>query len=356
MWRCTSPLLVLVALAGPAAAHDTAMSSFDVRPASRGVQVVFRLDAQSVRDLAGDDLLAYLDARFAVTRAGAPCPREAPRALDAGDRVVVIDVVYGCTGEVRLESTLFHDESIPHQVIGTIHAGGRAERYFFTREAWAKTVRIEAPVAGGFRTAAPPPGAFAGPPRPSLPPPPEARPMESGFVAFLEEGVRHILGGLDHLLFVAVLVLAVERARRLAAVVTAFTVGHSVSLALGALGLVSVSPALVEPLIAASIAYVAVEQLARPGAPARLGVIAGFGLVHGLGFSGALAELGFAPSELALPLLGFNLGVEVGQLAVIAPLALLAPMVRARPRVRAAVLGVVALVAAVWTVQRIVAG
>jgi hypothetical protein len=140
---------------------------------------------------------------------------------------------------------------------------------------------------------------------------------------------------------------------RLAAVVTAFTVGHSVSLALGALGLVEVSPALVEPLIAASIVYVAVEALLRPGTPPRIGLVAAFGLVHGLGFSGALRDLGFAPSELSLPLLGFNLGVEAGQLLVIAPLVLIAPLIRRRPRLRVGLYLAIAALAAIWMVQRV---
>lgn len=175
MSRCTEALVVVAGLlvAAPAAAHDTASSSFDARPAvsaaGAGLQVVFRLDATSVFDVtgatAGDPVLVYLDRHFAVTRDGAPCPREAPRHLahDPATRAIVIDVVYRCGGAVRLESTLFHDELIPHTVIGTVRRAGRADRHFFTRGERSVTVDVQAPSRGGFRTATPPPGAFSTP-------------------------------------------------------------------------------------------------------------------------------------------------------------------------------------------------
>ena len=175
MSRCTEALVagLLVASAGTADAHETASSRFEARPAVSaagvGLQVVFRLDATSIFDMTGatggEAVLAYLDRGFAVTAGGAPCPREAPRELghDPAAKVVVIDVVYRCGGRVTIESTLFHDELIPHTVIGTIRLGGRADRHFFTRGERAVTVEVAAPSRGAFRTATPPPGAFAAP-------------------------------------------------------------------------------------------------------------------------------------------------------------------------------------------------
>jgi hypothetical protein len=167
MSRCTEIVVAAVLLgATPAWAHDSASSSFEARPASTGLQVVFRLDATSVAERAGDDVLGYLDRRFVVTHDGRPCPRDPARALLHGDRAVAIDVIYRCTGALRLESTLFHDEAIPHQLIGTFQGA----RHFFTRGERTMSVVVIPPVAGGFRTATPPPGAFAGAARPSVEP------------------------------------------------------------------------------------------------------------------------------------------------------------------------------------------
>jgi hypothetical protein len=173
MSRCTDALVVIALLAvAPAAAsaHDTATSTFEVRPAvsaaGTGLQVVLRLDATSVFDITGatggDPVLAYLDRRFTVTRDGTACPREAPLRFthEAAGKVIVIDVVYRCGGRVTIESTLFHDELIPHTVIGTVHGGGRADRHFFTRGERSLTIDVQPPSRGGFRTATPPPGAF----------------------------------------------------------------------------------------------------------------------------------------------------------------------------------------------------
>ena len=136
-------------------------------------------------------------------------------------------------------------------------------------------------------------------------------------------GVEHILGGLDHLLFVLGLVLLVGPRRQLVATVTAFTVGHSITLTLAVLGLARVPAEPTEVLIAASVLLLAVE-LARPAAaPGLLGrapwvMALVFGLLHGLGFAGALAEIGLPVGDVPLALASFNAGVEVGQLAFIA--------------------------------------
>jgi hypothetical protein len=141
--------------------------------------------------------------------------------------------------------------------------------------------------------------------------------------SFVLLGVEHILTGYDHLLFLAALVLAGGGLVALLKVVTAFTVAHSVTLALGVLGLVRVPDRLVEAVIALSIAWVAIENLAGWARSRRWLVSFAFGLVHGLGFAGALQDLALPPGSLAWALLGFNLGVEAGQavaLAVLLPL------------------------------------
>lgn len=140
------------------------------------------------------------------------------------------------------------------------------------------------------------------------------------FVRYIPIGFAHIIPkGLDHILFVLGLFFFSLALRPLLLQVTAFTLAHTVTLAMASLGVVTVSPALVEPLIAASIVYVAVENIIRPQLGWwRTAVVFAFGLLHGLGFATVLAEVGLDPSRFVVGLIGFNVGVEVGQLAVIA--------------------------------------
>ncbi len=145
----------------------------------------------------------------------------------------------------------------------------------------------------------------------------------SGFEAFLRYipvGFEHILPlGLDHILFVLGLFFLAARLRPLLWQVSAFTLAHTVTLAAAALGYVSVPASVVEPLIAASITFVAVENILAP----RLGIwrpliVFGFGLLHGLGFASVLGQFGLPEGAFVPALIGFNIGVELGQLAVIA--------------------------------------
>jgi hydrogenase/urease accessory protein HupE len=141
---------------------------------------------------------------------------------------------------------------------------------------------------------------------------------------YLRLGVEHILFGFDHLLFVLALVILVGEWRRVAVTVTAFTIAHSITLAAATLGFVNVPGPPVEATIALSIVLVAVEILnARHGKPSlttRLPwlVAFSFGLLHGFGFAGALAEVGLPQHAIPVALLFFNLGVEVGQLVFVA--------------------------------------
>lgn len=137
---------------------------------------------------------------------------------------------------------------------------------------------------------------------------------------YLALGYTHILPkGLDHILFVLGLFLLSPRVKTLLLQVTAFTLAHSITLGLAIYGLVSLPSRIVEPLIALSIAYVAVENLVtRELKPWLLALVYLFGLLHGLGFAGVLRELGVPRGELLTGLLAFNVGVEGGQLTVIA--------------------------------------
>jgi len=139
-------------------------------------------------------------------------------------------------------------------------------------------------------------------------------------IQYIPVGFDHILPkGLDHILFVLGLYFLSVRFGVLLWQISAFTVAHTVTLALGAMGLVTVPATIVEPLIAASIVFVAVENIASPKLHAwRPAVVFGFGLLHGLGFASVLGEFGLPQGQFIPALIGFNIGVELGQLTVIA--------------------------------------
>lgn len=180
------------------------------------------------------------------------------------------------------------------------------------------------------------------------------------FGYYIPVGFDHILPqGLDHILFVLGLFFLSIRLRPLFWQVSAFTLAHTVTLALGAMGWVTVSASIVEPLIAASIVYVAVENVLTSRLSRwRPVVIFGFGLLHGLGFASVLAEFGIPDDQFFTALIGFNIGVEFGQLTVIA-LAFLAvgvwfrykPWYRTRVSIPASL--VIAAVGAYWFVERV---
>jgi len=142
--------------------------------------------------------------------------------------------------------------------------------------------------------------------------------------AYFVLGVEHILGGLDHLLFVLALLLIVRGGKRIFVTVTAFTLAHSITLVAATLGWVRVPGPPVEAMIALSIVYVAAEAVhglrGKPGLTARAPwvVAFSFGLLHGFGFAGALAEVGLPQQAIPVALFTFNVGVEVGQLLFIA--------------------------------------
>jgi hydrogenase/urease accessory protein HupE len=192
-------------------------------------------------------------------------------------------------------------------------------------------------------------------------------PQGTGAVAwsYFVLGVEHILGGIDHLLFVLALLLIVYGGKRIVATVTAFTAAHSVTLAAATLGWLHVPPPPVEAIIALSIVFVASEVVharqGRSGLTERAPwvVAFSFGLLHGFGFAGALAEVGLPQTAIPLALLTFNVGVEIGQLMFVAAFLVLRQL-KVRfirddadwlPTATAYCIG---SVAAFWTIERIV--
>lgn len=182
----------------------------------------------------------------------------------------------------------------------------------------------------------------------------------AAFVDYLIIGFEHIIPkGLDHILFVLGLFFFSLAVRPLLIQVTTFTLAHTITLAMATLGIVSVPASVVEPLIAASIVYIAVENVIGGSITwRRTAVIFAFGLLHGLGFASVLGDIGLDPARFISGLIAFNIGVEFGQLAVIAIAFLVLgipfgkkPWYRAYIAVPASV--AIGLVGAYWTIERV---
>jgi hydrogenase/urease accessory protein HupE len=179
-------------------------------------------------------------------------------------------------------------------------------------------------------------------------------------------GIEHILLGIDHLLFVLALLVIVRGSARIVVTVTAFTLAHSITLAAATLGWLALPPAPVEAAIALSIVFLAREIAmawrGRPGLTERMPWVVAFvfGLLHGLGFAGALAEIGLPHQAIPLALLGFNVGVEIGQLLFVAAVLALAFgfrrwVLRARGWLRWVPPYVIGGIASLWVVERVAA-
>ena len=179
------------------------------------------------------------------------------------------------------------------------------------------------------------------------------------FSQFLLLGIEHILTGYDHLVFLLGLLIAGASFKAAAKIITSFTVAHSITLALATLGLVRISPGIVEPLIAVSIIYVGLENIFRREMKRRWLLTFCFGLVHGFGFAAVLSELGIGSVGLAgaaIPLLSFNLGVELGQVVIAAVALPLIWKLRTKPSFVARFVPVCSVLLAVaggfWLVER----
>jgi hydrogenase/urease accessory protein HupE len=178
-----------------------------------------------------------------------------------------------------------------------------------------------------------------------------------GKLSFFPMGIEHILTGYDHLVFLLGLVIVGGRLRSLLLVVTAFTLAHSITLAVAALGIWAPSPSIIEPAIALSIAYVGVENFFVEDAEKRWRITFPFGLIHGFGFAGALHEVAMPRADVPCALVLFNVGVEAGQLAVLALVLPLVYLARKREWFRnhgvKVVSGAITVAGVVWFVSRV---
>tara|TARA_B100002019_G_scaffold70383_1_gene60622 strand:+ start:19914 stop:21080 length:1167 start_codon:yes stop_codon:yes gene_type:complete len=180
----------------------------------------------------------------------------------------------------------------------------------------------------------------------------------STFFSFGRQGFVHVLPlGLDHILFVLGLFFLSRQWKPIIYQISVFTVAHTITLGLATLDLISASPSVVEPIIAASIAVVAIENILFPGyRHLRLIIVFFFGLIHGLGFAGALSAFNLDPTSLIIGLLGFNIGVEFGQLAVIAIVLGLTFWIKNKETYRKWIVipgsSLIALFGIYWTIER----
>jgi hydrogenase/urease accessory protein HupE len=227
---------------------------------------------------------------------------------DENDDLTVV-LTYECpegADTLRIEFRAF-DESVPtFQNIASIRYAGHNSAFVFTAESRILTIGRDGS--------------------------PKSERAETSFVEFVRLGIEHIWTGYDHLLFLLALLLPGGTIRHLAAIVTAFTIAHSITLALAALDVVSLPSAPVEAAIAASIVFAALDGLRRRGGDRRPALTFAFGLIHGFGFAGILKEVGLTAGAIVIPLVGFNVGVEAGQLAVVLVAVPLIRAATARPR------------------------
>lgn len=361
-----SMLLAVLVAAPPAAAHRPSDAYLTLRVDDRTIHGQWDI---ALRDLdfaigldTNDDgritwgeldtrreaIGAYALARLDLDADAAPCARHATDLMvdrHGEDAYAVVYFVAACAAaptELRVSYRLFFDLDPQHRGLARVDSAGIIATSVLSPD--QPTWRVEVGARQPWQTA----------------------------LTYLREGVRHILTGFDHLLFLISLLLPAvlrptprgwrpidrpgEAAGEVLRVVTAFTVAHSITLGLATLGWISVPPRVVEPLIAASIVLAAVNNIYPLVTQGLWAVAFAFGLVHGIGFADALKDLGLPGGALLLPLFSFNLGVEVGQLLVVAVVLPLALLLRRSGLYQT--LGLrfgslcIAAVAALWMIER----
>jgi hypothetical protein len=347
----------------PAGAHQTAISTLNVelRAESREVDMLLAISAE---DLAvhlelgpdGDGMIdqsqlehvkptiaAYLDKGLSVRNGGDACEPAERDFVDTGRRSATLLYRYTAAceqalGKVVVENSVLHESPAGYTHLGQLQLGEDIHTTVFNRDTPTYTIEV-APEGDSL----------------------QEQSLADVFKLYVWQGVLHIVLGIDHVLFVILLLLAARTLRRLLLVVTSFTLAHSITLVLSALDVVTLAPAIVEPLIAVSIGWVALELLLGdddgPGKQLFLLTFL-FGLLHGFGFSYVLRdELGLPADALVSALVSFNVGVEIGQLAIVAAAFPLVKWARTKEwsgRATSIVAGAVLVLAAVWFVMRLV--
>ena len=304
--------LLALALAAPAAAHRTNVSTSKLTVEGAGVDYRLTVSAHDLAVALGietdlvtpvprvefetraEALTRYFTDRIRIFSDDVPCA-QAPARVDYGGlpAEIRLDLAFRCPAPVerlRLIYLVFFDIDPRHRALGVVDSGTGPEEFLIE----ANMPEFE------YDVAAPPP------------------PWIERATRVLMLGIEHILVGIDHILFLIALLIVSARFVDLLKVVTAFTLAHSVTLGLAWYGVIDLPSRIVESAIALSIAYVAAENLTGRRFARRWMLAFGFGLVHGLGFYQMLAELNLQGVGAATTLVSFNLGVEVGQLMIVA--------------------------------------
>jgi hydrogenase/urease accessory protein HupE len=302
---------IALGIAAPAQAHQVNLSTARVTlDADRTVAVEVALKGSDADRLAGTHvfdaqrdavdparvaasaapIIAYIAAHVAVSGVdGTPCVSGNAVLVADGDGVIVRNS-FSCRavmGDIIYRSTVLTATDPGARQVVLIGAGENAPQALL--DAGNDTVTLSAP----------------------------APPLLSTMRRYLVTGIEHIFLGYDHIAFLVGVVLWARRLVPVIKIVTAFTVAHSITLSLAALNVVVIPGILVEPAIAASIVFVALENFVSRDIDRRWRVTFAFGLIHGFGFAGALREIGLPANAVAAALAAFNVGVEIGQVAIV---------------------------------------
>ena len=348
-------VIALLALPHVAAAHQTSVKYIDLAIDGKQVRVELRCAATDVTEPMGLPADAQPTVSDALAHAGVAtyvqrwlvlggCTVDAPRAVAADEKFLAVQWTATCgrTDTVDVDLGALFALDVRQEAIVQLAAPGTKTVQTIVRSARPKVT---------------------------------LRPGEApSLIAWIRTGMDHIYDGVDHICFVLALLLVVMLARgdggwrvrpfvatlrSTAVVITAFTIAHSISLIAAALGYVALPGRFVESMIALSIAYTAAEDVVRPDVRWRFALTFGFGLVHGVGFAATLAEL-LPPSDVVVPLLCFNVGVELGQLTIVLValpvfygVARVAGGDRYRARVLPALAGIIFLLGLTMLVERI---
>ncbi|MDB4936793.1 MAG: putative rane protein [Labilithrix sp.] len=297
------------------------------------------------------DLESKVLGRVHVTQSGAACaPVLVSAALTEQDGLAV-DGRFDCASKDKpfdVDVTLLDDLSHGHRHVARAIGTTTHDEVLYKGHS-SFTIAQSAPAEAGASGASGTASANA--------PPPATEPSASSAWSFFKMGIEHILTGYDHLVFLFGLVLLRARVKELLAVVTAFTIAHSITLAIAVLGVFTPSPRFVEPAIALSIAYVGIENFFVKDASKRWRITFPFGLIHGFGFAGALQEINLPRVQIPTALVTFNLGVEAGQLFAMSLVLPMVMLIRQKdwfePRGVRVLSGAVALAGGVWFVMRL---
>jgi len=314
--------IILLLLALVPWRHEESVSSSRVELEGDAIRVAFTLSAEDAAAVGGmERLFDYLALHYQVWNDGSPLRPELVKTA-ASPLGIVLRFPCGSPGALKIRCDAFHEiVKKPRHLVD--FSDGRT--VILGKE--------RADVEWSARRS------FLG---------------ETGQFAWM--GIEHILTGWDHLAFLLALLVLARKMADVLKLVTAFTVAHSLTLGLTALRVIGPDASIVEPIIAASIVWVAVENLLVRESKKRWMLVFGFGLIHGMGFGGALVEMNLARPATAL--LGFNVGVELGQLAVVALVFPVLALLRRREKayrtwVVRGLSGAAACAGLVWFVQRI---